>query len=1085
MSAFFLQVVNMSISASWIVLAVLLLRLLLKKAPKWITVLLWAIVAVRLICPFSIESAMSLIPSAQTISPDILLEQTPEIDTGFPIVNNVVNPIIDESLSPEPGASVNPLQIWIPILSLVWVLGIVGMLLYTVVSYIRVKRKIGTAVLFGDNIFQSENVVSPFVLGIIRPKIYLPFNMNERDTEHVIAHEQAHISRKDHLWKPLGFLILTLHWFNPLMWLGYVLLCRDIELACDEKVVKNLENEQKADYSQALLTCSVNRRIIAACPLAFGEVGVKDRVKSVLNYKKPAFWIILIAVVASVVAAVCFLTNPISSNEMQMLLNVLNNERTFINESGESVYLKEHKLFSLIDAIPEKYALVDFDGDGKDELVVHITPGGGAYIVFHVDKNKVYGFDFWERELVSLKEDGTFVQSGGAGLNSFAAMQFRKDTYQILEQAYADDFATVYRVNGASSTAEIANAYIAEFYNKPDVSWKEYEIVFRASNTAFPNLKITVTLDTEKQAVTALTVFDEKTNEKIQNINLNENDMFSNKVIYFKDINFDGEDDLIIPQSSTAAAAYYSAYIWDTAIHQFVYAPTFEKLSNVALDADKKVILSSKSADKITSYSISIFDPHIKDFIVQRTLYYYPDGENMVYTEECLENGEMRIIAQFTKPIKNDDYYAMDSALYEYYSNHWNLSSPLWENYLIPNDSNNYSFLYMRFLRGEKTALDENAVAKLFEEYLLMASNAEEYTYTYFDMTGDGIPELCVDTVPEMYFFTIKNGELHHWYTEHNANSKLLNNGAFLMERHGAAPEHINYEYYELDANAKAQFSISFSWWEKETVDGKEYPAFYEINGQEVSKREYEEKTQKYLAVGEDKIVWYTKQHQKVQSDDGLSQDTQKRTDCEIIELTSKTEFEEDIVFEWRGESITVEKPKFLGLKIDEVYSYKAFYAFNNDGLESIKYGDTYMTVNTNGEIVEYGAQTAVKSDKAREYANLPHGMDGRPVSEKTMIRQTGEPGNYKQQLCTYDGQPLSGYFDSIGYFYNGLALVQEDFKLGIIDETGTLLLEPTISFDKITYPPTERYFYVSYMDRDAFIIPIGGELAVIHITRQ
>lgn len=310
MSEFFLTIVNMSISASWIVLAVLILRLLLKKAPKWITVLLWGIVAVRLICPFTIESVMSLIPSAETISPEIMMDDTPEINSGIPILNNTINPVIGESFSPDPATSANPLQILIPVLSVVWLVGIAGMLLYTVISYLKVKRKIGTAVLLRDNVFQSENVVSPFVLGIVKPKIYLPFNMDEQDMSHVIAHEQAHIRRKDHWWKPFGFLLLTIHWFNPLMWLGYVLLCRDIELACDEKVVKELNAEQKADYSQALLSCSVNRRMIAVCPLAFGEVGVKNRVKSVLNYKKPAFWIIAIAIVVSIVVAVCFLTNP-------------------------------------------------------------------------------------------------------------------------------------------------------------------------------------------------------------------------------------------------------------------------------------------------------------------------------------------------------------------------------------------------------------------------------------------------------------------------------------------------------------------------------------------------------------------------------------------------------------------------------------------------------------------------------------------------------------------------------------------------------------------------------------------------------
>ena len=310
MSEIFLKIINMSISASYIVLAVLLLRLLLKKAPKWITVVLWGIVAVRLVCPFSIESVLSLIPSAETVSPDIMMDRTPEINTGIPIINQVINPVISGSFTPDPGTSANPLQLWIPTFAVIWIVGIIALFIYTVISYAKVKRKIGTAVLLRENIYQSENVVSPFVLGIIKPKIYLPFNMNEKDMEHVVAHEMAHIRRKDHLWKPLGFILLTLHWFNPLMWLGYVLLCRDIELACDEKVIKELDHDARADYSQALLTCSVNRRMIAACPLAFGEVGVKDRVKSVLNYKKPAFWIIIAAIVACVAVAVCFLTNP-------------------------------------------------------------------------------------------------------------------------------------------------------------------------------------------------------------------------------------------------------------------------------------------------------------------------------------------------------------------------------------------------------------------------------------------------------------------------------------------------------------------------------------------------------------------------------------------------------------------------------------------------------------------------------------------------------------------------------------------------------------------------------------------------------
>ena len=311
MSELFLKIVNMSISASWVVIAVLTLWFCLKKAPKWVNVLLWGIVAVRMVFPFSIESVLSLIPSAETISPTIMMEQSPSVQTGVPALNHVINPVISGSFTPAPGASANPLQIWIPVLAGIWLFGIAALFLYSAVSYWRLRRKVCEAVILRGNIYQSEKVCSPFVLGIIRPKIYLPYHMDSREMDHVIAHEQTHIRRKDHWWKPLGFLLLTTHWFNPLMWLSYILLCRDIELACDEKVIRKMSNEQRADYTQALVACSVDRRLITACPLAFGEIGVKERVKSVMNYKKPAFWIVLASVIVCAVIAVCFLTNPI------------------------------------------------------------------------------------------------------------------------------------------------------------------------------------------------------------------------------------------------------------------------------------------------------------------------------------------------------------------------------------------------------------------------------------------------------------------------------------------------------------------------------------------------------------------------------------------------------------------------------------------------------------------------------------------------------------------------------------------------------------------------------------------------------
>lgn len=314
MNELFLKIINMSISASWLVLVVLILRFVLKKAPKWVNILLWGIVAIRLICPFSFESALSLIPSAETFPEKVISGPSFDVQTGITPVDNRINDYLGDRYFEGVTVPANNGNNIMTILTIVWTIGILLLVAYTVISYWRLRRKVDTAVRYKDNIFQSENVKSPFVLGIIKPRIYLPFNMNGQDLEHVVAHEQAHIHRKDHWWKPFGFLLLTIHWFNPLVWLAYVLLCRDIELACDEKVIKELGNEQRADYTQALVACSVNRRMIAACPLAFGEVGVKDRVTSVMNYKKPAFWGVVLAVIVCVFVAVCFLTNPVTKN---------------------------------------------------------------------------------------------------------------------------------------------------------------------------------------------------------------------------------------------------------------------------------------------------------------------------------------------------------------------------------------------------------------------------------------------------------------------------------------------------------------------------------------------------------------------------------------------------------------------------------------------------------------------------------------------------------------------------------------------------------------------------------------------------
>ena len=306
----FLKLVNLSISASWLILAVLVLRVVLKKAPKWVMPLLWGVVALRLVCLFSIESALSLIPSAETIPSEIVTETREPVLYEQATLDIVTNPTLPSAAEVPVGVSRQQAQVDFNIYSVLWLAGMAALLVHALVSAGKLKRKLAMAILLRDNIYESEFVDSPFVFGVVKPNIYLPMHMDEGTAAYVIAHEHAHLARRDHWWKVLGYLVLALHWFNPLVWVAYILFCRDIELACDEKVVKGLDGAARADYSQALLSCAAPKRAVAACPLAFGEGNIKMRVKSALHYKKPAFWVAAAAVLAVVIVAVCFLTNP-------------------------------------------------------------------------------------------------------------------------------------------------------------------------------------------------------------------------------------------------------------------------------------------------------------------------------------------------------------------------------------------------------------------------------------------------------------------------------------------------------------------------------------------------------------------------------------------------------------------------------------------------------------------------------------------------------------------------------------------------------------------------------------------------------
>ena len=313
MDAVFLKILNMSFAASWLVLAIMLLRLVLRKAPRWIVCFLWAFVALRLLCPFTVESALSLLPSSEVLPVDVIENNSFDIHTGVDWIDMPANDYLGDRYYEEVTVPTDHGSAVMTLLCAVWVIGVLAMLIYASFSYLRLKKKVSACIRVSEDVRICDYIATPFILGILRPEIYLPSSMEPENAQYVLAHERAHLKRRDHWWKPLGFLLLAMHWFNPVMWVAYILLCRDIELACDEKVIREMGCEEKRAYSQALLQCSVPRRMIAACPLAFGEIGVKERVKSVVNYRKPAFWLILTAIVLCIAVAVCFLTNPIGT----------------------------------------------------------------------------------------------------------------------------------------------------------------------------------------------------------------------------------------------------------------------------------------------------------------------------------------------------------------------------------------------------------------------------------------------------------------------------------------------------------------------------------------------------------------------------------------------------------------------------------------------------------------------------------------------------------------------------------------------------------------------------------------------------
>lgn len=316
MDAVFLNVFNRSISAGWMILAIVCLRQLFRKAPKAWRCVLWGLVGVRLLLPISLKSVLSLIPSSEVLTSEAVISTSPAVDTGVVALDAVVNPVFTAMYAAgEVTLNANHLQRWTFACGNIWRIGMLLLCVYALISYVRLKYRMREAVRYEGNVYQCERASSPFVLGILKPCIYIPYGLGELELSCVLAHERAHIARKDYMWKPLGFAVLMVHWFNPLVWVAYLLFCRDIEFACDERVIKEFGNKGKREYAEALLRCSIARHGLSLCPLAFGENSVRSRIRNVVNYKKPAFWVSIVAVVATVGVGICFLTDPVEETK--------------------------------------------------------------------------------------------------------------------------------------------------------------------------------------------------------------------------------------------------------------------------------------------------------------------------------------------------------------------------------------------------------------------------------------------------------------------------------------------------------------------------------------------------------------------------------------------------------------------------------------------------------------------------------------------------------------------------------------------------------------------------------------------------
>ncbi|MBO4912645.1 MAG: M56 family metallopeptidase [Butyrivibrio sp.] len=512
MERVFISVLNNAITVSALIIAIIVVRALGKKMPKWITCLLWLIVAVKLVVPIKFESVLSLIPTGEPISTTVVMENNPQTIAGVSGVFDIENPAIEQNYTsdvtaPEitdqvsdtgSSAKGNRLMSYLHIGQIVWFAGMIVMLLYAVITYILIRKRVSASIKIAPGVYKCDNISDSFILGIISPRIYLPSSLSENAKEYILKHEFAHLSRRDHIWKPLGFAILSVYWFQPLCWVAYVLLCKDIEYACDEKVTRDIDGNEKSEYCRVLLEHSMPRKMIAACPVAFGETDVKSRIKNVANYKKPAFWITIASIAVCIVVGVCFATSRgtkgIENNVAEIVKanedpsepqaeagGQQGGEEKWIERgsAGDLVFMRKEKLTSdeaanrdAYDSPNDVLRILESDGEdwdyvssGEDYAVVANRKRGRWDIDFHAMDDSTWKETLIKNNRIELMR--ALIDNGSKEQSEFLK------TLQSMENEYEKEQEEMKK----NTTPEIKDI-IARYYNAvADGDEKELDII--------------------------------------------------------------------------------------------------------------------------------------------------------------------------------------------------------------------------------------------------------------------------------------------------------------------------------------------------------------------------------------------------------------------------------------------------------------------------------------------------------------------------------------------------------------------------------------------------------------------------------